>query len=67
MVAFFVVLGVIFGYAPTWFRINMNDADKALCATYVTWGFAILAVLAGGLPLWFRWAHNDARVKWLDD
>ena len=62
-----MVLGVIFGYAPTWFEINMSASDKALCATYVTWAFVIIAVLAGALPLWFRWAHNDARVRWLDD
>ena len=62
----FVALGVVFGYAPTWFHLNMRESDKAICATYVTWGFAIFALLAGGLPLWFRWANNDARVKWLD-
>jgi hypothetical protein len=65
MTAFFVALGVIFGYAPTWFDINMSAHDKAICATYVTWAFVIAAVLAGGLPLWFRWSHNDGRVKWI--
>ena len=67
MTAFLVALGFVFGYGPTWFHVNMRDEDKALCATYVTWGFAIFALLAGGLPLWFRWASNDARVKWRED
>lgn len=64
---FFVALGIVFGYAPTWFDINMRADDKALCRTYITWGFALFALLAGGLPLWFRWSNNDARIRWLTD
>ncbi|HSN24897.1 MAG TPA: hypothetical protein VLT45_01395 [Kofleriaceae bacterium] len=66
LIGLFVAIGVVAGYAPTWFDMNMGEHDKAICRTYITWGFMIFALLAGLLPMWWRWTHNDRRVTWLD-
>jgi len=65
IIGLLVATGIIAGYAPTWFAMNMRDSDKEICRTYITGGFVIFAVLAGLLPMWWRWVHNDRRVTWL--
>ena len=66
IIGLFIAIGIVAGYAPTWFDINMRESDKEICRTYITWGFVIFALLAGLLPMWWRWGNNDSRVTWLD-
>jgi hypothetical protein len=67
MAGFFIATGVVMGFAPTWFDINMRESDKALCRTWVTGATVAATLVFTSLGVWWRWAVNDGRVRWLDD
>ena len=65
--AFFIALGIVFGYAPTWFALKMREHDKELAAKWIPLVFAIPVLAFTPLGIWWRWALNDKRVRWLGD
>jgi hypothetical protein len=67
MAACFLALGIVAGYAPTWFDMNMGESDRAICKWVMPLVLGGTVLLVAPLPIWIKWSTTDSRVKWVND
>jgi hypothetical protein len=58
--------GIVLGYAPSWFDMNMREHDKDICKWLLPLIFGISIALVAPLPILIKWSTTDGRVKWID-
>jgi hypothetical protein len=66
MIAAFLLAGIVAGYAPTWFDMNMAQRDRDVCKWVMPLILGGSVLLVAPIPILLKWSTTDQRVKWID-
>jgi transcription elongation factor Elf1 len=61
----FVLAGIVAGFAPTWFDVNMSESDKQICKWVMPLIIIVPVLLVVPISAIPKWTSTDRRVKWL--